>query len=148
MSQPTTNTNAPLEWEEIKRSVLNYQAHLKNSQPDAQLRRKAFVLDKDIIEKLLQANGGNVNAIRLYIGSEPDGTGLRLFPVACQEKIDAAGNKYFEDINIPQTLPDKSFAQSPTQTATTDATSSILPDTCETRPCPPDCSTANFLNTL
>lgn len=133
MSEQTkANTGAPLGWAEIKKSVLDYQAYLKKHHAEPHLRRKAFLLDRATIEKLL-ATAGDKGAIRLYLGSEPDGTGLRVFPVACRETKDASGKIHFEDVNIPQVLPD------PTTTST------VLPETCETRPCPPECTT-NFLN--
>ena len=145
MPQSSTNAGGPPTWVEIKKAVLNYQAFLRSQQTDPQLRRKAFLLDEETINELFQLGSGR-KAIRLYIGSEPDGTGLRLFPVACQEKTDGSGKKYYEDINIPKTLPGETTALL-TETATvTEAAEEPLPDPYETRPCPTECSSTNFLN--
>jgi len=150
MSPTTPNANPnPPTWVEIKKSVLNYQAYLRSLSVPAELKRKAFVLDKEIIDRLFQLGSGSPKAIRLYIGSEPDGTGLRLFPVACEQKTDASGRRYYEDIDIPRTLSTDDTVMRSGDTAdmsTSDTTSGPLPPPEETRPCPSDCSTSNFLN--
>jgi hypothetical protein len=128
----------PPTWVEIKKSVLNYQAYLRTLSVDPLLRRRCFLLDKQTIDRLLLAGGNGAKGIRFYIGSEPDGTGLRLFPVACEEKSDGSGRRYFEDIGIPGTLVE----------GTMESTGTTLPPPVETRPCPSDCSSSNFLNPL
>ncbi len=112
-----------------------------------ELKRKAFLLDKETIDKLFELGSGR-KAIRLYVGSEPDGTGLRLFPVACQEKTDASGRKYYEDINIPKKLPSdgEKGLMSATDAAGALAEEEPLPNPYETRPCPTECGSTNFLN--
>ncbi|MGN6165642.1 MAG: hypothetical protein ACTHOF_13985 [Flavisolibacter sp.] len=141
MSPSNNTTNGKPSWIEIKKAVLDYQAYLRKVQPDPQLRRKAFLLDKETIERLLLVGAGKASAIRFYIGSEPNGSALRLFPVACERKTDATGNVYYEDINIPKTLPDETTTET-----TADTTGDGLPEPCDTRPCPIWCSTSNFLN--
>ena len=143
MSPSTNASGGKPSWVEIKKAVLDYQAYLKKVQPDPQLRRKAFLIDKATIENLLQVGAGRATAIRFYVGSEPDGSALRLFPVACEEKTDSSGNTYYEDINIPKMLPGES-SSSTTETTTT--TGDTLPPPEDTRPCPIWCSTSNFLN--
>lgn len=143
MSPSNNTTNGKPSWVEIKKAVLDYQAYLKKVQPDPQLRRKAFLLDRETIERLLLVGAGKASAIRFYIGSEPDGSALRLFPVACEKKTDATGSVYYEDINIPKTLPGETTTEA---TTTADTTEDSLPAPEDTRPCPTWCSTSNFLN--
>ena len=143
MSPSTDTAGGKPSWVEIKKAVLDYQAYLKKAQPDPQLRRKAFLIDKETIENLLLVGAGKASAIRFYIGSEADGSALRLFPVACEKKTDPSGNTYYEDINIPKNLPDETTT---TETTTADTTGDGLPDPYDTRPCPIWCSTSNFLN--
>jgi hypothetical protein len=137
------SSNAPT-WVQIKKSVLDYQAYLRSHQSNPALRRKAFLLDKETIDKLLGMGSGR-KAIRFYVGSEPDGSGLRLFPVACEERTDASGNKYYHDINIPKTLADTELMTS-AETTTETTAEEPLPEPYETRPCPTYCSSTNFLN--
>ena len=147
MLQPnhSSATPTPLSWKAIKKSVLDYQAHLRGLSIDPQLKRKAFLLDKETIDRLLQLGSGT-KAIRLYIGSEPDGSGLRIFPVACHQKTDHSGKTYYEDVNIPLVLPEEAQRSTGDTSLTAMETTEPLPDPYETRPCPSDCSTANFLN--
>jgi len=136
-------SNAPT-WVQIKKAVLDYQAYLKSRQSDPLLRRKAFLLDKETIDKLFELGSGR-KAIRFYVGSEPDGSGLRLFPVACEERTDASGKRYYHDIRIPKTLKEEGM-MSATDPTTEETAEEPLPDPYETRPCPTYCGTTNFLN--
>jgi len=146
MPTPTRNPGPP-SWVEIKKSVLNYQAYLKTLPVDPQLRRKAFVIDKETIDRLFRLGTGSPKAIRFYVGSEPDGTALRLFPVACEQRTDGSGRTYFHEIDLPKTLPDDSTPTTlSTRTTTMEVTTDSLPPTEEARPCPSDCGSDNFLN--
>jgi hypothetical protein len=137
------SSNAPT-WVQIKKAVLDYQAYLRSHQSNPSLRRKAFLLDKETIDKLFELGSGR-KAIRFYVGSESDGSGLRLFPVACEERTDASGNKYYHDIRIPKTLKETDV-MSVTDSTTEETIEEPLPDPYETRPCPTYCSSINFLN--
>src|SRR5215213_5757032 len=95
----------PPTWPEIKKSVNNYQAYLRTLSIPAEKKIKAFLIDEATITKLLK-RGTGMKAIRFYIGSDPDGTGLRAFPVACEQRSDpSTGKLFYHDINIPKTPP-------------------------------------------
>lgn len=122
-----TPSNLSPRWDAAIEHCANYRKYLDGLTIKDELKTKAYLIDKDSIQRLLSQNEGKLDAIRVYIGQEMiEGQGvIRLYMVGCTRDGDQ-----FNDWNIP-----KSMESSITTTELGD-----------TRPCPTQCSTANSLN--
>lgn len=124
-----TPSNLSPRWDAAIEHCANYRKYLSGLSIPEESKTKAYLIDKDAIQRLLSQNEGKLDAIRVYIGQENiDGQGvIRLYMVGCTRDGDQ-----FNDWNIPKTME-----------LSSSATTTELGDT---RPCPTQCSTANSLN--
>ena len=122
-----TQTNERSDWQLAIEQCANYRKYLDGLSIDDNSKTKAYLIDKDSIQRLLAQNNGRLDAIRVYIGHEIiDGQPVvRLYMVGCTKD-----GEQFNDWAIPN---EKELLDTQTQMGTT-------------RPCPTQCSLANSLN--
>ncbi|HSB91548.1 MAG TPA: hypothetical protein VLC28_00460 [Flavitalea sp.] len=115
------------DWQLAIEHCANYRKYLDGLSIDANSKTKAYLIDKDSIQRLLAQNSGRLDAIRVYIGHElVNGEAVvRLYMVGCTKD-----GEQFNDWQIPG---EKELLTTQTEMGTT-------------RPCPVQCSTANSLN--
>lgn len=121
----SNDTRSP--WQLAIEHCANYRKYLDGLLIDPLQKTKAVLIDKSEIQKVLNQNGGRLDAIRVYIGHEfiDQQPVVRLYLVGCTKN----GEEY-NDWDIPS---DKEAVE----------TQTILGNT---RPCPVQCSAPNSLN--
>lgn len=134
-----------------------YRKYLKNQGIPQHLASKGFLVTREMIERLMAQNGGNIDGIRIYVGLEVDDSNnpkaIKPYAVGCVKN----GMQY-NDYKVPKshqgTAADTSMAA--TTTSMGDATNTTLtslstateePVVEDPRPCPSECGEENDLNT-
>jgi hypothetical protein len=114
-------------WDQAIEHCANYRKYLEGISIDPELKTKAYLIDKDSIQRLLAQNNGRLDAIRVYIGHEiiKEQPVVRLYVVGCTRD-----GEQFNDWQIPS---GKELLESQTELG-------------NTRPCPVQCSSPNSLN--
>jgi hypothetical protein len=131
-----------------------YRKYLKEKGIPQYLASKGFLITREMIDRLLAQNNGNIDGIRIYVGldeSTPAGV-IKPYAVGCVKngeqyndyKVPARNPQAAVDPSMAATTTPLSEATDTTLTATSVSTEPVVE---EPRPCPSYCSQENELNT-